>query len=189
VRDSPAGPTQCGRTARSSRRPRIWAIWADSTGSQAGGVPRPGGHGALTTLPRRSPPPRDGRPLLYELDRFRLGQRELAELDLWDQLTADDPRLPHAERLAAERLLGLHVGLEVRVPFCDHRLVEYVFGTPWAYKTFDGREKSLLRPAPADLLPESVVQRVKSPYPSTQDAGYEEILRRRVAALLERAAR
>ena len=52
---------------------------------------------ALTTLLRRSPPPRDGRPLLYELDRFRLGQRELAELDLWDQLTADDPRLPHAE--------------------------------------------------------------------------------------------
>ena len=81
------------------------------------------------------------------------------------------------------------MGPEVRVPFCDHRLVDYAFGTPWAYKTFDGREKSLLPPAPADLLPESVVQPVKSPYPSTQDAGYEQILRRRVAALLERAAR
>jgi asparagine synthase (glutamine-hydrolysing) len=81
--------------------------------------------------------------------------------------------------------MSMAVGLEVRVPFCDHRLVEYVFGTPWTHKTFDGREKSLLRAATADLLPESVIQRVKSPYPSTQDAGYEQALRRQVAALLE----
>jgi asparagine synthase (glutamine-hydrolysing) len=80
--------------------------------------------------------------------------------------------------------MSMAVGLEVRVPFCDHRLVEYVFGTPWAHKTFDGREKSLLRAATADLLPESVIQRVKSPYPSTQDAGYEQMLRRQIAALL-----
>ena len=77
--------------------------------------------------------------------------------------------------------MSMAVGLEVRVPFCDHRLVEYVFGTPWAHKTFDGREKSLLRAATADLLPESVVQRVKSPYPSTQDVHYEEMLRAEVA--------
>jgi asparagine synthase (glutamine-hydrolysing) len=81
--------------------------------------------------------------------------------------------------------MSMAVGLEVRVPFCDHRLVEYVFGTPWAHKTFDGREKSLLRAATADLLPDSVVQRVKSPYPSTQDAGYERVLRRRITALLD----
>lgn len=68
--------------------------------------------------------------------------------------------------------MSMAVGLEVRVPFCDHRLVEYVFNTPWAMKTFDGREKSLLRAATARLLPESVVQRVKSPYPQTQDPGY-----------------
>lgn len=80
--------------------------------------------------------------------------------------------------------MSMAVGLEVRVPFCDHRLVEYVFGTPWAHKTFDGREKSLLRAATADLLPESVVQRVKSPYPSTQDARYEQVLRDGVAGLL-----
>jgi asparagine synthase (glutamine-hydrolysing) len=81
--------------------------------------------------------------------------------------------------------MSMAVGLEVRVPFCDHRLVEYVFGAPWAHKTFDGREKSLLRAATADLLPDSVVQRVKSPYPSTQDAGYERALRRQLAALVE----
>jgi asparagine synthase (glutamine-hydrolysing) len=83
--------------------------------------------------------------------------------------------------------MSMAVGLEVRVPFCDHRLVEYVFGTPWAHKTLDGREKSLLRAATADLLPDSVVQRLKSPYPSTQDPGYERVLRRRIAALLDDA--
>lgn len=82
--------------------------------------------------------------------------------------------------------MSMAVGLEVRVPFCDHRLVEYVFGTPWAHKTFDGREKSLLRHATAHLLPESVVQRVKSPYPSTQDDTYEKELRQRAADLLRR---
>ena len=68
--------------------------------------------------------------------------------------------------------MSMAVGLEVRVPFCDHRLVEYVYNTPWALKTYDGREKSLLRGAARDLLPESVIQRVKAPYPSTQDWHY-----------------
>ncbi|KUM26749.1 asparagine synthetase B [Mesorhizobium loti] len=80
--------------------------------------------------------------------------------------------------------MSMALGLEVRVPFCDHRLVEYVFGTPWAHKTFDGREKSLLRAATADLLPLSVVQRVKSAYPVIQDATYDGMLRTRFTALL-----
>jgi asparagine synthase (glutamine-hydrolysing) len=75
-------------------------------------------------------------------------------------------------------------GLEVRVPFCDHRLVQYVFNTPWAMKTFDGREKSLLRAAAGDFLPESVAQRKKVPYPATQDPTYEVALRERLAKLL-----
>jgi asparagine synthase (glutamine-hydrolysing) len=75
-------------------------------------------------------------------------------------------------------------GLEVRVPYCDHRLVEYVYNTPWSMKTFDGREKSLLRAAVADLLPRSVLERRKSPYPSTQDPGYERALRQRLAEVL-----
>lgn len=48
----------------------------------------------------------------------------------------------------------------------DHRLVEYVYNTPWELETFDGREKSLLRAAAKHVLPQSVVDRVKSPYPS-----------------------
>ncbi|GAA1193412.1 asparagine synthase (glutamine-hydrolyzing) [Pseudonocardia alaniniphila] len=80
--------------------------------------------------------------------------------------------------------MSMAVGLEVRVPFCDHRLVEYVFGTPWSHKTFDGREKSLLRAATADVLPQSVVQRVKSPYPNTQDPHYDQMLHAEFIALL-----
>ncbi|RCV51915.1 asparagine synthase (glutamine-hydrolyzing) [Marinitenerispora sediminis] len=80
--------------------------------------------------------------------------------------------------------MSMAVGLEVRVPYCDHRLVEYVYNVPWAMKTFDGREKSLLRAAAADVLPESIVRRVKSPYPSTQDPGYAVALRRQARGLL-----
>ncbi|MEV4315370.1 asparagine synthase (glutamine-hydrolyzing) [Actinocrispum sp. NPDC049592] len=68
--------------------------------------------------------------------------------------------------------ISMAVGLEVRVPFCDHRLIEYLYNTPWSMKTFDGREKSLLRAATKHVLPESVQGRRKSPYPSTQDPGY-----------------
>ncbi|WP_248960820.1 asparagine synthase (glutamine-hydrolyzing) [Sphaerisporangium perillae] len=81
--------------------------------------------------------------------------------------------------------MSMGVGLEVRVPFCDHRLVEYVFNAPWSMKTYDGREKSLLRAAVADLLPQSVLERRKSPYPSTQDPAYEKALRDEVARLLD----
>lgn len=79
---------------------------------------------------------------------------------------------------------SMATGLEVRVPFCDHRLVQYVFNTPWAMKTFDGREKSLLRAAARDVLPDVVADRVKSPYPSTQDPSYAEALRAELRQLL-----
>ena len=79
---------------------------------------------------------------------------------------------------------SMAVGLEMRVPFCDHRLVEYVYNTPWSMKTFDGREKSLLRHATKHVLPQSVAQRVKSPYPSTQDPGYAAALQQQVKEVL-----
>ncbi|MGA5499307.1 asparagine synthase (glutamine-hydrolyzing) [Streptomyces cinereoruber] len=82
--------------------------------------------------------------------------------------------------------LSMAVGLEVRVPFCDHRLVEYVFNVPWSMKTSDGREKSLLRSAVRHLLPDTVADRVKSPYPLVQDPAYAEENRRKLTALLDR---
>jgi asparagine synthase (glutamine-hydrolysing) len=82
--------------------------------------------------------------------------------------------------------LSMAVGLEVRVPFCDHRLVEYVYNAPWTLKSFDGREKSLLREATADLIPQSVYDRTKSPYPSTQDPKYAVAIQEHVRDILAR---
>ncbi|MFF3919304.1 asparagine synthase (glutamine-hydrolyzing) [Streptomyces sp. NPDC001852] len=68
--------------------------------------------------------------------------------------------------------LSMAQGLEVRVPYCDHRLVEYAFSTPWALKSFDGREKSLLRAIGTSLAPDSVLYRPKNHYPATHHPDY-----------------
>jgi asparagine synthase (glutamine-hydrolysing) len=80
--------------------------------------------------------------------------------------------------------MSMAVGLEVRVPYCDHRLVEYVFNVPWSIKTMDGREKGLLRAAVRDLLPRSVLERVKTPYPTIVHPAYEQALRSRLAEIV-----
>jgi len=76
-------------------------------------------------------------------------------------------------------------GLEVRVPFADHRLVEYVFNVPWEFKCPDGRVKGLLRDAAKGLLPDAVLNRKKSPYPKTFNPGYEIIMKKRLSAVIE----
>ncbi|MFJ3673501.1 asparagine synthase (glutamine-hydrolyzing) [Streptomyces sp. NPDC090106] len=68
--------------------------------------------------------------------------------------------------------LSMAQGLEVRVPYCDHRLIEYAFNTPWALKSYDRREKSLLRATGAGLAPESVLWRPKNHYPATHHPDY-----------------
>ena len=86
--------------------------------------------------------------------------------------------------LTRDDRLSMAVGLELRVPYCDHRLVEYVYNIPWEMKTADGREKSVLRSAVADLLPASVTERRKSPFPITQDPGYGQVLKDRFDAVV-----
>ena len=63
-------------------------------------------------------------------------------------------------------------GLTVGLPFCDHRLVEYLYTVPWEFKDYKGREKGLLREAMAGLLPDTVLWRKKSPYPKTHNPAY-----------------
>ena len=63
--------------------------------------------------------------------------------------------------------MSMYSGLEVRVPFCDHRIVEYAYNMPWGFKSLDGREKGIVRRAFADELPKEIVYRKKSPYPKT----------------------
>ena len=63
--------------------------------------------------------------------------------------------------------MSMYSGLEVRVPFCDHRIVEYAYNMPWNFKSLEGREKGIVRRAFADELPKEIVFRKKSPYPKT----------------------
>lgn len=115
----------------------------------------------------------------YVQDRYAEAVAEVARVDGEDDFTHRMRVISYLHLTRFVRVLldrkdrmSMAVGLEVRVPFCDHRLVEYVYNTPWSLKTYDGREKSLLRGAARDVLPQSVVERVKSPYPSTSDPQY-----------------
>ena len=81
--------------------------------------------------------------------------------------------------------MSMFSGLEVRVPFCDWRIAEYLYGVPWAYKDHQGREKGLLRYAMAGILPHEVLLRKKSPYPKTWDPQYMQLVSARLRQLLE----
>ena len=81
--------------------------------------------------------------------------------------------------------MSMYWGLEVRVPFCDYRIAEYLYGVPWEYKDYGGEEKGLLRQAMGDLLPREVAHRKKSPYPKTFDPRYEALLEEKMDALLK----
>lgn len=89
--------------------------------------------------------------------------------------------------------MSMYNGLEVRVPFCDYRIAEYLYAVPWEYKDYQGREKGLLREAVTGLLPDEVLWRKKSPYPKTHHPAYlravsrmlEEVMAQPSAPLLQ----
>ncbi|MBQ6831981.1 MAG: asparagine synthase (glutamine-hydrolyzing) [Oscillospiraceae bacterium] len=81
--------------------------------------------------------------------------------------------------------MSMYNGLEVRVPFCDYRIAEYLYTVPWAFKDYQGREKGLLRYAMRDWLPDPVLHRKKSPYPKTWAPAYQQLMEQRLLKLLE----
>lgn len=81
--------------------------------------------------------------------------------------------------------MSMYNGLEVRVPFCDYRIAEYLYTVPWAFKDHQGREKGLLRYAMRDWLPDPVLHRKKSPYPKTWAPAYQQLMEQRLLNLLE----
>lgn len=68
--------------------------------------------------------------------------------------------------------MAMYNNFEIRVPFCDYRIADYVWNIPWEWKALKGREKGLLRYACKDLLPSEIIDRKKSPYPKTQNPNY-----------------
>lgn len=75
---------------------------------------------------------------------------------------------------------SMHSGLEARVPFADHRIVEYLWNVPWEMKSRGGVAKALLRHASRGILPQEILWRKKSPYPKTYDPAYERLLGERL---------
>ncbi|HWR44611.1 asparagine synthase (glutamine-hydrolyzing) [Sporomusa sp.] len=80
--------------------------------------------------------------------------------------------------------MSMAFGLEVRVPFCDHRIVDYVWNVPWSMKNVQNREKGLLRYALEGILPEDVLWRKKSPYPKTHNPAYTKVVVGEALAIL-----
>ncbi|MEV0371278.1 asparagine synthase (glutamine-hydrolyzing) [Streptomyces sp. NPDC050636] len=115
----------------------------------------------------------------FRRDTYR---RALAAVPHLDDESADRHRQREMQHLSLTRWLrqllhrkdrlSMAQGLEVRVPYCDHRLVEYAFNTPWSLQSYDGREKSLLRAVGAGLAPPSVLHRPKNHYPATHHPDY-----------------
>ena len=81
--------------------------------------------------------------------------------------------------------MSMYCSLEVRVPFCDYRIAEYLYSVPWMYKDLGGQEKGLLRKAAEDLLPKPVLHRKKSPFPKTYDPRYEQLVAQQLDCLLQ----
>ncbi|ADL69311.1 asparagine synthase (glutamine-hydrolyzing) [Thermoanaerobacterium thermosaccharolyticum DSM 571] len=128
------------------------------------------------------------RPLEYLNDRYREALNEVPKLPGEDKESA---RMREIFYLNQTRFLAMLLdrmdrmsmasGLEVRVPFLDHRLVEYVWNIPWEMKNLHNREKGLLRESLKGYIPSVVVERKKSPYPKTHNP----VFRRKVKGWLQ----
>lgn len=106
-----------------------------------------------------------------------LAEVEILETDSVE--TADKRKISHLTLnwfmqtlLDRSDRMAMYNGLELRVPFCDYQLAEYVWNIPWEWKALNGREKGLLRYIARDFLPEEIVDRKKSPYPKTHNPTY-----------------
>lgn len=81
--------------------------------------------------------------------------------------------------------MTMYGGLEVRVPFADHRLIQYLYNVPWEYKYKNSQVKALLKEAAKEILPQEVLYRKKCPYPKTYHPKYETILKERLEIILD----
>lgn len=81
--------------------------------------------------------------------------------------------------------MGAAAGVELRLPFCDPRLVEYVWNIPWWMKTMNGRQEQALRDAAAALLPRPLLDRPPAPGPRMPGTLYGQLVRAKLARVLD----
>ena len=127
----------------------------------------------------------------YVQDRYETSLRQVPRLDGEDPTEAKRREITYLNiKWFMQTLLdrmdrtSMHSGLEARVPFADHRIVEYAFNIPWEMKRKNGVEKSILRDAFRDVLPPELLYRKKSPYPKTYNPNYERLLHERLRSIL-----
>jgi asparagine synthase (glutamine-hydrolysing) len=98
--------------------------------------------------------PQSGENWLRELDRWPADDlNRLLYLEVKDSLPSD--------MLTKVDLMSMREGLEVRVPYLDHRLVELAFHIPGSMKLHRLQRKYILRETFKDLLPPSLHRRPK----------------------------
>ncbi len=81
--------------------------------------------------------------------------------------------------------MTMGASLEVRVPFCDKDLVEFLYNVPYKYKYRNKTEKKLLRDAYDGVVIDDVVHRKKSPYPKSNSKKYHEMVKTLLSKCLE----
>lgn len=79
---------------------------------------------------------------------------------------------------------SMYSGLEARVPFADHNIIQYLWNIPWEMKAKDGVVKNILRQAGRGFLPDEILFRRKSPYPKTYDTHYEALLSNKLKEII-----
>ena len=86
--------------------------------------------------------------------------------------------------------MSMFTSLEVRVPFADHRIFEYVYNLPAKMKlglnnSNEPIEKYLLRKAFEDEIPNEVLYRKKSPFPKTYSPDYLNLVETKLKTILD----
>lgn len=81
--------------------------------------------------------------------------------------------------------MSMATGLEVRVPFADHTIIEYAWNIPREMQRIGDVEKGILRKAFAHELPEEITWRKKNPFPKTYHPAYTERVKTLLKELLQ----
>ena len=130
------------------------------------------------------------RDLDYEGYRKQQYENSLREVEMLDSDSEQD------KRARIHTLLCLHwfmqtlvtrqvcegdmANLNIRAPFANVKLLEYVYNIPWDLKFLDQEEKGILRKAFEKELPASVAHRKKNPFPKTHNPLYAELISRKL---------
>ena len=124
--------------------------------------------------------------------RYNQSLNDVEILDIDSKETAEKRKISHltlnwfmTTLLDRSDRMGMYNGFEIRVPFCDYRLVEYVWNIPWETKALNGREKGLLRYIMKNKLPSEIIDRKKSPYPKTWNPTYLKTVKEMLYKIME----